>query len=46
MISPANTHPGLTHAALDAAGQNEPEVYYPSGVRNYVNASSLPTTTR
>jgi branched-chain amino acid transport system substrate-binding protein len=35
MISPANTHPGLTHAALDAA-ENEPDVYYPTGVRNYV----------
>jgi len=35
MISPSNTHPGLTHAALDAA-EDEPDVYYPTGVRNYV----------
>jgi branched-chain amino acid transport system substrate-binding protein len=36
MISPSNTHPGLTHA--DAGGQaeeDEPEVYYPTGDRNY-----------
>ncbi len=36
MISPSNTHPGLTHA--DAGGQStedEPEIYYPTGARNY-----------
>lgn len=33
MISPANTYPGLTKTAGAAAG--EPDVYYPSGVRNY-----------
>jgi branched-chain amino acid transport system substrate-binding protein len=35
MISPANTHEGLTHAAPGSA-KDEPEVYYPTGVRNYV----------
>ncbi len=35
MISPSNTHPGLTHAAPGMA-EDEPNVYYPSGVRNYV----------
>jgi branched-chain amino acid transport system substrate-binding protein len=34
MISPSNTHPGLTHAAVGAS-DDEPEVYYPTGVRNY-----------
>ena len=34
MISPANTHPGLTHEALDSF-EGEPEIYYPTGVRNY-----------
>jgi branched-chain amino acid transport system substrate-binding protein len=33
MISPANTYPGLTKTAGAAPG--EPDVYYPSGVRNY-----------
>jgi branched-chain amino acid transport system substrate-binding protein len=38
MISHANTHEGLTHAApeIGATGENEPEVYYPTGARNYV----------
>jgi class 3 adenylate cyclase/DNA-binding beta-propeller fold protein YncE len=36
MISPSNTHPGLTHAdAGGQAGEDEPEVYYPTGDRNY-----------
>jgi branched-chain amino acid transport system substrate-binding protein len=35
MISPSNTHPGLTHAAPGGL-ENEPDVYYPTGVRNYV----------
>jgi branched-chain amino acid transport system substrate-binding protein len=35
MISPSNTHPGLTHADLAQAGEDEPEVYYPTGRRNY-----------
>jgi branched-chain amino acid transport system substrate-binding protein len=34
MISPSNTHPGLTHRAPDSAAE-EPGVYYPTGVRNY-----------
>jgi branched-chain amino acid transport system substrate-binding protein len=37
MISPSNTHEGLTHATLGGfADENEPEVYYPTGVRNYM----------
>jgi branched-chain amino acid transport system substrate-binding protein len=37
MISPANTHEGLTHAVPGRfADENEPEVYYPTGVRNYM----------
>jgi branched-chain amino acid transport system substrate-binding protein len=33
MISPANTYPGLTKPGKGEAG--EPDVYYPTGVRNY-----------
>lgn len=33
MISPSNTYPGLTKTGLGAAG--EPNLYYPSGARNY-----------
>jgi len=35
MISPSNTHSGLTHGGPDAE-DDEPEVYYPTGARNYV----------
>ncbi|MDI3341361.1 MAG: branched-chain amino acid ABC transporter substrate-binding protein [Sphaerobacter sp.] len=35
MISPANTYPGLTKAAEGVVEANEPDVYYPNGVRNY-----------
>jgi branched-chain amino acid transport system substrate-binding protein len=35
MISPANTHPGLTHAGGADQSEGEPEVHYPTGVRNY-----------
>ncbi len=35
MISHSNTHEGLTHAAPDS-NENEPDVYYPTGARNYV----------
>jgi branched-chain amino acid transport system substrate-binding protein len=36
MISPSNTHPGLTHAdAGGQSGEDEPEIYYPTGARNY-----------
>jgi branched-chain amino acid transport system substrate-binding protein len=35
MISPSNTHEGLTHAA-PGGDENEPEIYYPTGARNYV----------
>jgi branched-chain amino acid transport system substrate-binding protein len=34
MISPSNTHPGLTHAAV-GSDDDEPELYYPTGARNY-----------
>jgi branched-chain amino acid transport system substrate-binding protein len=33
MISPANTYPGLTKPGKGEP--NEPDIYYPSGVRNY-----------
>lgn len=36
MISYANTYPGLTKAAQDVTEQGEPEVYYPTGKRNYM----------
>ena len=40
MISPANTHPGLTrpYPKLESSDgfRGEPEVYYPTGIRNYV----------
>jgi branched-chain amino acid transport system substrate-binding protein len=35
MISPATTHEGLTHAAPAGTEEDEPEVYYPTGRRNY-----------
>ncbi len=40
MISPANTYPGLTHAATGLTEANEPDVYYPSGVRNYARVAA------
>lgn len=40
MISPANTYPGLTHAATGLTEDNEPGVYYPSGVRNYARVAA------
>lgn len=36
MISFANTYPGLTVAVEGATEEGEPEVYYPSGKRNYM----------
>jgi branched-chain amino acid transport system substrate-binding protein len=38
MISPANTHSGLTHSGPDS-GEGEPDIYYPTGVRNYVRVT-------
>ncbi|MBX6343273.1 MAG: branched-chain amino acid ABC transporter substrate-binding protein, partial [Thermomicrobiaceae bacterium] len=35
MISAANTYPGLTKKIPGLVEANEPEVYYPTGVRNY-----------
>lgn len=40
MFSPANTYPGLTHAAAGITAANEPNVYYPSGVRNYARVAA------
>lgn len=40
MFSPANTYPGLTHAAAGVTAANEPGVYYPSGVRNYARVAA------
>jgi branched-chain amino acid transport system substrate-binding protein len=36
MISYANTYPGLTKAIEGATEEGEPEVYYPTGKRNYM----------
>jgi branched-chain amino acid transport system substrate-binding protein len=36
MVSPANTYAGLTKPGKGDAAKGEPEVYYPSGKRNYV----------
>jgi branched-chain amino acid transport system substrate-binding protein len=41
MISEANTYPGLTKQISDATDPNEPDVYYPTGKRNY--ARVVPT---
>ena len=35
MISPSNTGPGLTRGGPLAEGRGEPEVYYPTGRRNF-----------
>jgi branched-chain amino acid transport system substrate-binding protein len=40
MISPANTAPGLTHAAEGLTEADEPDKYYPSGVRNYARVAA------
>lgn len=40
MISPANTYPGLTHSVNGLTESDEPDKYYPTGVRNYVRLSS------
>ncbi len=40
MISPANTYPGLTHVAQGLTEAGEPEIYYPTGVRNYVRVAA------
>jgi len=36
MVSPGNTYPGLTHKVEGVTETGEPEVYYPTGIRNYV----------
>lgn len=36
MISPGNTYPGLTHKVEGVTKSDEPYVYFPTGVRNYV----------
>jgi branched-chain amino acid transport system substrate-binding protein len=40
MISPANTAPGLTHFVEGQTGDDEPDKYYPSGVRNYARVAA------
>jgi branched-chain amino acid transport system substrate-binding protein len=40
MISPANTYPGLTHAAAGLTEADEPDKYYPSGARNYARVAA------
>src|SRR5574341_424484 len=40
MVSPANTYPGLTHAAAGITVEGEPDKYYPSGVRNYARVAA------
>ncbi|MGE5251986.1 MAG: branched-chain amino acid ABC transporter substrate-binding protein [Bacteroidota bacterium] len=40
MISPANTYPGLTHAAAGLTEADEPDKYYPSGTRNYARVAA------
>jgi YVTN family beta-propeller protein len=39
VVSPSNTYVGLTHQGPQTAA-DEPERYYPTGVRNYVRVSS------
>ena len=42
MISPSNTHAGLTRLGAPARGlRGEPDVYYPTGERNYVRLPAL-----
>jgi branched-chain amino acid transport system substrate-binding protein len=36
MISPGNTYPGLTHKVEGVTEADEPYIYFPNGVRNYV----------
>jgi branched-chain amino acid transport system substrate-binding protein len=38
MISPSNTHEGLTHRG-PGSGPQEPAIYYPTGARNYVRVT-------
>jgi len=40
MFSPANTYPGLTHVAAGITAPNEPNVYYPTGQRNYARLAA------
>jgi branched-chain amino acid transport system substrate-binding protein len=40
MFSPANTYPGLTHAAAGVTAEGEPDVYYPTNVRNYARVAA------
>jgi len=34
-ITPANTYPGLTRAVPGVTAEGEPDIYYPTGKRNY-----------
>lgn len=40
MISPANTAVGLTKAVEGISEEGEPEIYYPSGLRNYMRVTA------
>ena len=40
MFSPANTYPGLTHAAAGVTADGEPDIYYPTKVRNYARVAA------
>jgi branched-chain amino acid transport system substrate-binding protein len=40
MISPANTTPGLTKAVEGITEEGEPDIYYPSGKRNYMRVTA------
>lgn len=36
MISPGNTYPGLTHKVEGVTKADEPDIFFPTGTRNYV----------
>ena len=36
MVSPSNTHAGLTRGRRLAEERGEPDIYYPTGTRNYL----------
>jgi len=40
MISPANTYTGLTRAAAGITNPTEPDIYYPTKIRNYFRVAT------
>jgi branched-chain amino acid transport system substrate-binding protein len=40
MISPGNTYPGLTHKVDGVTRDGEPEIYFPTGIRNYARLAA------